>query len=197
MSYYDPAGRAPNVSRRPGNRRDDVWIVSLLSRLQVCRVATRWDDLPFINPTTFVYRPQPPDGQGHDLVFHSNLAGRVRANAERAGERGEQVCFEASEFGRLLPSNHPLELSMQYRSVIAFGTVNLLEGEAAKVALETLCAKMFPALRLGLEMQPISGDDLARTSVYSIAVSSWSGKENWEERAEQSADWPTLPEELT
>jgi uncharacterized protein len=192
VSYYDPTVRSPNISRRPGNRRSDDWIRALLARVQVCRVATLWNDQPFINPTTFVYRPEQ-----HDLVFHSNLAGRVRANAERAGALGTPVCFEASEIGRLLPSNDPLELSMQYRSVIVFGTVSLLEDDAARQALTDLSAKMFPALRQGAEMRPISDNDLARTSVYSIAISSWSGKENWEETAIQSEEWPALPEELT
>ena len=189
--HYDPARRSPTISRRPGNRRDDAWIAALLARLPVCRIATRWDDWPFINPTTFVYRPTT-----HDIVFHSNLAGRLRANAERAHDRSEPVCFEASEFGRLLPSNHPLELSMQYRSVIAFGPVTLLEGEAAQQALTALCARMFPTLRLGVEMQPISEDDLARTSVYRLDIREWSGKENWAEIADQSADWPPLPHEI-
>jgi nitroimidazol reductase NimA-like FMN-containing flavoprotein (pyridoxamine 5'-phosphate oxidase superfamily) len=190
MSYYDPARRSPSVSRRPGNRRSDEWVVALLARLQVCRIATRWDEWAFINPTTFVYRPAT-----HDIVFHSNLAGRVRANSERAGERGEQVCFEASEFGRLLPSNDPLELSVQYRSVVVFGEITLLEGEQARRGLEDLSAKMFPDLRPGVDMRPISPDDLARTSVYSLKVSEWSGKENWPEQADQTAEWPPLPDE--
>jgi len=190
VSYYDPATRAPTISRRPGNRRSDEWNAALLSRLQVCRVATHWDGLPFINPTTFVYRPAT-----HDLVFHSNLAGRLRANAERAGERAEQVCFEASELGRLLPSNDPLELSMQYRSVIAFGPVSLLHGDEARQALEALSTKLFPHLRPGVETRPISDDDLARTSVYSLKIEQWSGKENWQEQATQTDDWPALTEE--
>ena len=189
--YYDPARRSPSISRRPGNRRSDTWIRALLARVQVCRVATLWDTQPFINPTTFVYRPE-----HHDIVLHSNLAGRVRANVERAGERAEQVCFEASETGRLLPSNDPLELSMQYRSVIAFGMVSLLEDEAARQGLTDLSARMFPHLRPGAEMRPISADDLARTSVYSLKVSEWSGKENWQEMADQTPDWPALPGEL-
>ena len=189
--YYDPNHRSPSISRRPGNRRSDAWIVALLARVQVCRVATLWNTQPFINPTTFVYRPE-----HHDVVLHSNLAGRVRANIERAGERGEQVCFEASEIGRLLPSNDPLELSMQYRSVIAFGMVSLLEDEAARQGLTDLSARMFPHLRPGAEMRPISADDLARTSVYSLKVSEWSGKENWQEMADQTPDWPALPGEL-
>ena len=189
--YYDPARRSPSISRRPGNRRDDAWIRALLARVQVCRVATLWGTQPFINPTTFVYRPE-----HHDVVFHSNLAGRVRANAERADSLGTPICFEASEVGRLLPSNDPLELSMQYRSVIVFGTVSLLEDTAARQGLTDLSARMFPALRQGAEMKPISDDDLARTSVYSIAVSEWSGKENWQEMADQTPDWPALPGEL-
>ena len=189
--YYDPKTRNPSISRRPGNRQDDTWIRALLARVQVCRVATLWDTQPFINPTTFVYRQET-----HDIVFHSNLAGRVRANAERAEHLGTPICFEVSEMGRLLPSNDPLELSMQYRSVIVFGTVSVLEGEAARQGLNDLSARVFPLLRPGVETRPIGADDLARTSVYSIAVSEWSGKENWQEMADQTPDWPALPEEL-
>jgi uncharacterized protein len=196
VSYYDPTTRNPAISRRPGNRRSDDWIRALLARVQVCRVATLWGEQPFINPTTFVYRPQTSDHPQHDIVFHSNLAGRVRANAERAETLGTHVCFEASEIGRLLPSNDPLELSMQYRSVIVFGTVSLLEDDAARQGLTDLCTRMFPALRQGTEMKPISENDLARTSVYSISISNWSGKENWEEAAMQTEEWPELPEEI-
>ncbi|WP_425145945.1 pyridoxamine 5'-phosphate oxidase family protein [Deinococcus sp.] len=189
--YYDPAARDPSLSRRPGNRRDDAWIRALLARLEVCRVATRWNDLPFINPTSFVYRPD-----RHDLAFHSNLAGRLRANIERAGAQAKQVCFEASEIGALLPSNDPLELSMQYRSVVAYGPAALLEGQDARAALEALSRKYFPQLRVGVELKPISDDDLARTSVYSLKVVRWSGKENWQEQAIQTEEWPALPAEL-
>jgi len=33
---------------------------------------------------------------------------------------------------------------------------------------------------------------LKRTSVYAIRVESWSGKQNWPERADQSDEWPAL-----
>jgi uncharacterized protein len=190
VSYYDPAGRDPALSRRPGNRRSDGWISALLARLPVGRFATRWDETLFINPTTFVYQQA-----GHRLVFHSNLAGRMRANAERSMEPAEGATFEATEFGRLLPSNDPLELSMQYRSVIAFGRLAVLEGEEARTALEALCVRHFPALRPGVDTRPISDDDLARTSVYALNIERWSGKENWEELATQTEEWPPLTAE--
>ena len=142
---------------------------------------------PFINPTSFVYRPDT-----HDIIYHSNLAGRLRANTENS----QRATFEASEMGRFLPSNDPLEFSVQYRSVVAFGAARLLEGEEARRALYALCAHIFPAVRPGIEMQPIADEQLARTSVYALKVEHWSGKENWAEQAEQSLEWPALPPAL-
>ncbi|NIM04744.1 MAG: pyridoxamine 5'-phosphate oxidase family protein, partial [Armatimonadetes bacterium] len=70
--------------------------------------------------------------------------GRIRANAERH----EEVCFEASEAGRLLPSNVALEFSLQYASVIAFGRIRILEDEAGKKrALYGLIEKYFPGMQ--------------------------------------------------
>ncbi len=186
--YHDPAVRDPSASRRPQNRRDDAWIRALLERVQVCRVASSWDGFPFVNPTTFVYRPAT-----HDIVYHSNIVGRVRANVER----DDRVCFEASEVGRLLPSNDPLELGMQYRSVIAFGRARVLsDPDEARAALYDLTRRYFPRLRPGVEARPIPDAHLARTSVYALSVERWSGKENWAAQAAQTDEWPALPREL-
>ncbi len=192
MTYYDPRTRNRAVSRRPLNRRGDEWIRALLSRLQICRISTVWtgedgEAFPFINPTSFVYRPQT-----HDIIYHSNLAGRLRANTENSA----RATFEASEMGRFLPSNDPLEFSVQYRSVVAFGAARVLEGEEARQALYSLCAHIFPRVHPGREMQPISDEQLSRTSVYALKVEQWSGKENWAEQADQTPDWPALPAEL-
>jgi nitroimidazol reductase NimA-like FMN-containing flavoprotein (pyridoxamine 5'-phosphate oxidase superfamily) len=175
-----------NVQRRPEHVQDDAWIRDFMARTQIGHIATHWDEQPFINPTTFWY-----DVERHEIIFHSNIVGRVRANSERY----EQVCFEASEFGRLLPSNVALEFSIQYESVIAFGRVRVLqEAEEKRRALYALIGKYFPAMRAGQEYRPITAKELKRTSVYAIAIDSWSGKRNWVERADQSDEWPLLDE---
>ncbi|ADV68088.1 pyridoxamine 5'-phosphate oxidase family protein [Deinococcus maricopensis] len=185
MTYYDPNVRDASLSRRPQNRRDAAWIRALLERVPVCRVATRWEDWPFVHPTSFVYR-----AATHDVIYHSNIAGRLRANTDRH----ERVCLEASEVGALLPSNDPLELSMQYRSVMVFGTARVLDdADEARAALDALTAKYFPDLRPGQELMPISEAALARTTVYALSVERWSGKENWSAQAVQTSDWPALP----
>jgi nitroimidazol reductase NimA-like FMN-containing flavoprotein (pyridoxamine 5'-phosphate oxidase superfamily) len=170
-----------NVQRIAEYARDDAWIRDFLRRAEIGHIATRWDEQPFITPTTFWY-----DEERHEIIFHSNIVGRVRANIERH----PRVCFEASECGRFLPSNVALEFSVQYRSVIAFGTARVLEDpDEGRRALYGLIGKYFPDMRPGKEYRPITDKELARTSVYAIAIESWSGKENWKERAEQSREW--------
>jgi hypothetical protein len=173
-----------NAQRIPDHARDDAWIREFLSRTQIGRIVTRWDDQPFITPTTIWY-----DKVRHEIIFHSNIVGRVRANIERH----KRVCFEASECGRFLPSNTALAFSVQYRSVMAFGTVRILEDPGEKRrALYGLIENCFPGMSAGEEYRPITDKELAHTSVYAIAIESWSGKENWKEQAGQSEEWPAL-----
>ena len=191
--FYDPRQRDPSLSRRPQNRREDDWIKALLLRVPVGRVATVWqgedgEAFPFITPLAFAYRPEQ-----HDIVYHTNIVGRLRANTGQ----GHATTFEASEIGALLPSNSPLELSVQYRSVIVFGTAHLISDPAEKeAALTTLSERVFPDLKIGQHTRPMTPEDLKRTSVYTLKISHWSGKENWAAQAIQEDGWPALAPEL-
>lgn len=195
--FYDPQQRDPSVSRRPQNRRDDAWIRDLLARVGIGRVATVWQSgdgqpFPFITTLAYAYRPET-----HDIVYHTNITGRLWANTGQSQQLGHPTTFEATEIGALLPSNNPLELSVQYRSVVAFGAARLLtDREEAREALRVLSERLFPDLRVGEQTRPILNSDLARTSVYSLAVERWSGKENWQPGADQTGDWPALTPEL-
>ncbi|MBP7690918.1 MAG: pyridoxamine 5'-phosphate oxidase family protein [Anaerolineales bacterium] len=185
---YDPAVTPPNAQRRPKNARDDAWVRAFLERAEIGHVATGWGDQPFLTPTTFWY-----DAAGHQIAFHSNVVGRVRANAEQQ----DRVCFETSTFGRFLPSNIAIEFSVQYASVVVFGRVRVVaEPDEQRRLLTGLLGKYFPSLTAGREYRPITEPELKRTSVYAIAIESWSGKENWAERADQSDAWPPLPEDM-
>ena len=165
------------------HQRTDDWIRAYLHEAKICRIATSWDDQPFVMANTFWF-----EEDNHRIIFHTNLAGRMRANIER----NPKVCLEVSELGKLLPSNVALEFSLQYRSVMVFGTVRVL-GEPAEQrgALYGLIGKYFNMIP-GTEYRPITEDELRQTSVYALDIESWSGKENWQERASQSDDWPAL-----
>ena len=178
---------APTQHQRlPEYTRREAWIRSFLHSGQIAHVAHLSGDQPFITPTNYWF-----DEERHQLVFHSNIIGRVRSNLEHA----PKVCVEVSEFGRLLPANTALEFSLQYRSVLVFGSVRILENDEARLrGLNGLLKKYFPDMTPGKEYRPITKQELARTSVYALEIESWSGKENWADRADQLPDWPPLPE---
>ena len=183
---YSLTATLPNEQRRLKYAQDDAWIRDFITRVKVGHIATRWDEQPFITPTNFWYDP---DRQ--EIYFHSNIVGRLRANLERHPE----VCFEACEAGEILPSNVALEFSQQYESVIAFGKIRILQDEEEqRQALYGLIEKYFPEMKPGIHYRPITDQELKRTSVYAIAIESWSGKRNWKEHAEQSDEWPPLSE---
>jgi len=183
------ANASPTQFQRiPSHTRDEAWIKEFLHHCQIGHVAHSRGEQPFITPTNFWF-----DEDRRRIIFHSNIAGRIRDNLEHH----PTVCMEASEYGRFLPANTALEFGVQYRSVMLFGTILILENaEEKKEVLNQLLKKYFPHMEPGKEYRPITEQELARTSVYAIQIESWSGKENWEEQAEQLPDWPPLPDEL-
>jgi hypothetical protein len=110
--------RPAAFQRLPEYRRDDDWIHAFLRHARVGHVASARDGRPFLNPTAFWF-----DEGNHQIIFHSNIAGRIRSNIEN----NPSVCFEASELGVLLPSNVALEFSLQFRSVTALGMARVVQ----------------------------------------------------------------------
>ena len=174
------------LQRLPEYQRDDEWIRVFLRAAKVGHIASTRDGQPFLNPTSFWF-----DEANHQIIFHSNITGRVRSNLES----NPRVCFEASELGKMLPANVALEFSLQFRSVVVFGKARLItDAEEARRVLYGLIHKYFPAMTAGKEFREITDKELKRTSIYAIQIEEWSGKENWKDRADQSEEWPALDE---
>ncbi len=172
--------------RKPEYTRGDAWIRAFLHRGQVAHIATVWNGQPFITPTNYYF-----DEPGHRLIFHSNVAGRLRANIEQH----LLVCAEVSEIGRYLPSNIAFEFGVQFRSVMVFGEAHILDDrEEQRHMLHLLIAKYFSPMKLGSDYRPVTDQELKRTTVYELRIQSWSGKENWKDQADQSDEWPALDE---
>ena len=183
----DYSNQPPTAFQRlPEYTRDEEWIRAFLREARVGHIASSRDDQPFLNPSTFWF-----DEEHHQIIFHSNLAGRIRSNIEV----NPWVCFEASELGKMLPSNVALEFSLQFRSAIVYGTARQITNpEEARRVLYGLIKKYFPAMTAGKEFREITDKELARTSIYAIQIEEWSGKENWKDRADQSEEWSALDE---
>jgi len=181
---YSPDSTPANSIRRSEYACDDAWIKDFLAHAQVGHLATHWEDQPFITPLLFWY-----DSEAHAIYFHSATASRLHANSQQY----PRACFEACRNGRLLPSNVALEFALQYESAVAFGDLRLVEDEAEKHrVLYSLIEKYFPGMTPGEEYRPITEQELKRTAVYALTISSWSGKRNWHKRAKQSTEWKAL-----
>jgi uncharacterized protein len=170
--------------RLPEYKRDEQWIRAFLQEARIAHIASVRDEQPFLISSTFWF-----DEQNHQIIFHSNVAGRIRSNIEN----DPKVCLEVSELGKLLPSNVALEFSLQYRSVVVFGTARLIsDPQEARRVLYSLIHKYFPLMSPGREFRQITDKELRSTSVYAIQIEEWSGKENWKDRADQSKEWIPL-----
>ena len=183
----DYTNQAPIAfQRRPHHTRDDDWIRAFLKEARIAHIASSLDGQPFINPTMFWL-----DEEIHQIVFHSNVAGRIRSNIES----NPKVSLEASELGKFLPSNVALEFSLQFRSVVVYGTARVVtDPDEARRLMYGLISKYFPKMTAGREYREITEKELRATSIYAMQIESWSGKENWADRADQSDEWTPLDE---
>lgn len=167
MKKYDE--KPITEMRRKDRAKDEEWIKEYLTISPFAAIATLHGDQPFINQNIFVY-----DEENNCIYFHTAKEGRARYNIERH----TKVCLSVGEMGRLLPAKVALEFSVEYKSVIVFGTAEIIEDEEkAKYALQKLMDKYFPQFNPGKDYREIIPDELKRTSVFKITIEQMSGKE--------------------
>ncbi len=166
----DYAAFPPEYVRRTDRAvEDETWIREFLGRVAIGHLATVHEGQPFINSNLFVY-----DEAAHAIYMHTARLGRTRSNVE--ADPQARACFSISEMGRVLPADEALEFSVEYAGVTVFGSATLIDGEAAKHALQLLLDKYAPHLKPGEHYRPTTDDELKRTAVFRIAIEAWSGK---------------------
>ena len=169
--------REPARVRRRDRAMDDAWIRAFLAAAPFGVVATVADGRPFLTNNLFVY-----DDAARALYFHTARAGRLADNlAEPA-----PVTFSAAAMGRLLPADEALEFSVEYASVVVFGTGRIVDDEdEAYRALQALLDRYAPHLTPGEDYRPTTPEELKRTAVFRVDIEAWSGK--------QKAEAPDFP----
>lgn len=170
---------SPRTKIRRSDRaiNDDIWIKALLQQAPIGVLATVHDGQPFLNSNIFIY-----DETEHAIYLHTARVGRTRANIEI----DTRVCFSVYEMGRLLPADTALKFSVEYASVVVFGTAACIsDTQQATHALHLLLRKYAPHLQAGQDYRPVIPEELVRTSVYRISIEEWSGK-----KKEAPADFP-------
>ncbi len=183
-----PTSEVRRRARRVDRRADDpAWMRSFLTGAPTGALAFLSVGRPMLNSNIFVY-----DADHHAIYLHTARRGTLREGADGTSP----ACFQAFSMGRIMPANRALDFSVEYESVAAIGTVEVvLDPAEAQRALGLLMAKYAPHLRPGDDYEGATEDDLVRTSVMRLRIESWSGKRNLKpERSDGYAYvWPSIP----
>lgn len=162
-------GKAGTELRRRDRGKDEEWIRRFLHRASFGHLALVDAGRPFLNSNLFVY-----DEAAHAVFMHTARTGRTPASVEA----GSPATFSTAVMGRMLPASEALEFSVEYSSVMLFGTVAPVTGPAEKRrVLQLLMDKYAPHLRPGRDYRAITDDELRRTAVHRVDIEDWSGKE--------------------
>lgn len=158
---------------------DEAWIESFLARRPKGVLGLVDGGAPYLVTQLYVY-----DGDERAIYLHGANAGRTKDVVSSTGDA--EACFTVSEMGRLIPAEKPVDFTVEYASVDAFGAVSLVTDPADKRrTLEAFMAKFAPQLAAGEDYEPMSEASIDRTSVYRLAVDGWSAK-----RGEKDPDHP-------
>jgi nitroimidazol reductase NimA-like FMN-containing flavoprotein (pyridoxamine 5'-phosphate oxidase superfamily) len=156
------------VRRKDRAVTDEAWIEAMLLSAPFGVLALSRDGQPYVNMNVFVYAPE-----RRCIFMHTASEGTTRSNVAA----NERVCFCVSEMGRLLPAIYARNFSVEYSGVIVFGKAEVVtDPMEAHEALQRLLDKYAPHLRPGEHYRPITGEELAQTTVYRVQIDKWSGK---------------------
>jgi uncharacterized protein len=137
-------------------------IDAIIRECRVCRLGLTDGNQPYVVPLSFGY-------DGESLYFHGASAGR-KIDILRANNR---VCFELDILDGLRPSDEGCRWSVGYRSVIGFGTAELVETHDAK---RTMLAVIMAQYSDG--SFSFSDEAVQRTTVIKVHIDSITGKQS-------------------
>ncbi|GBD11192.1 hypothetical protein HRbin23_00844 [bacterium HR23] len=173
------------IRRHPERAVPEEW-QDILARGMVAHLGFVQDGLPYVLPFSYHYDPAQPN-----LLY---LHGSVKSRAIRHLAAGAPVCVEVTLLDGLVYSRDAQYHSMNYRSVVCFGTARPISDKAEKEAiLERMTRRYFPGRTLGQDYAPAHPQQLRGTAVLEVRIEEWSAKaRRGGPRGPRDAD-PTAP----
>jgi nitroimidazol reductase NimA-like FMN-containing flavoprotein (pyridoxamine 5'-phosphate oxidase superfamily) len=154
---------------------DPAWIPEFLAVQETGVLGLIDDDIPHLVTQLFVYN------RNEGVIYlHGAEAGRAHELVESGDQ--SRASFTTSEKGRYIPADEPVNFTVEYSSVVAYGTIDLLaDREDKRAVLEQFMEKFAPQFVEGEDYERIAQESIDRTAVYRLDVESWSGKEGWKD----------------
>jgi nitroimidazol reductase NimA-like FMN-containing flavoprotein (pyridoxamine 5'-phosphate oxidase superfamily) len=159
-----PAGERTRLRRRPDRGRHDLaTIEAIVDAALVGYVGWVADGQPYVTPTS-IWR------QGDRVYWHGSAASRMI----RASD-GQPVCVTVAHVDGLVMARSGTNHSVNYRSVMVFGTAHLVTDPAeSAAALEAMFEHLYPGRWPTL--RPMTAKELKATAVMWVGMDEASAK---------------------
>jgi nitroimidazol reductase NimA-like FMN-containing flavoprotein (pyridoxamine 5'-phosphate oxidase superfamily) len=154
--------RLKRLPKRGSYEREEVY--RILDEGLVCHVGFVAGGEPFVIPTGYAR-------VGDDLYIHGSAASRML----RSLAGGVRVCVTVTLLDGLVLARSAFHHSMNYRSVVVFGTASVVESvEESREALRAFTERMIPGR--WSEVRPPDESELRQTLVLKLPLSEASAK---------------------
>jgi hypothetical protein len=165
MSPEFPPTARTRLRRRPQRGAyDEATIFGILDAAVLAHVGYVADGQPLVTPTAF-WR------EGRCLFWHGSAGSR----ALRAQAQGLPVCVSVSHVDGFVLGRSGFAHSLLYRSVMAFGRTQPVEGRAAKRrAMDAFIERLYPGRTA--ELRPVHDVELDMIAVISMQIEDASAK---------------------
>jgi nitroimidazol reductase NimA-like FMN-containing flavoprotein (pyridoxamine 5'-phosphate oxidase superfamily) len=150
--------------RHERGRFDKATVYDILDSAMVAHIAYVIDGQPFCTPTGF-WR------EDDTLYWHGSSASRMI----RAQSAGLPVCLTATHLDAIVLARSGFHHSVNYRSVMAYGTARLVTDVAEKLRLmDSFVDRLFPGR--SREIRPANAQEVKATSFIAMPIDEASGK---------------------
>ena len=165
MNAYAPTSRT-RVKRLPKRGHyDRATVHAILDAGFVAHIGYIIDGQPYVTPTSY-WR------EGDQVYWHGSSASRM---LRRQTQEAVPVCLTVTHVDGLVLARSGFHHSMNYRSVMALGTAELVSDSAEKlVALEAFVERLYPGR--WSELRPVTGQELKATTVLRMTLDEVSAK---------------------
>ena len=141
----------------------------ILARGSVAHAAFTQDGEPYVIPLSYHYDPERPE-----LIY---LHGSIRSRAMAALASGAPVCVCVTLTDGLVYSRKAMNHSINYRSVVLFGSGREITDPAEKYALfDAMVRRYFPGRTIGSDYNAPPDADLGITALVEIRIQEWNAK---------------------
>lgn len=161
---FDITSRNRVVRRPQRGRYDKATVYDILDSAMLCHIAYVIDGQPYCTPTSF-WR------EGDKLYWHGSSASRML----RSQAAGVPVCLTVTHMDAIVLARCGFNHSINYRSVMAYGTAHVIEDHAEKVvAMDRFIDRFFPGRSKIL--RPATDKEIKATMFVGMEIEQASGK---------------------